>query len=142
MPSTIITDKLSHWIDEHFDELVAFLQKMVQLPTDMPPGNNAPHAQAVVEALSAWGLNAAAHPVPDDMVKSYGMTSITNLIVRRPYGENGPIVAMNAHGDVVPPGEGWTRPPYGGVVENGRLYGRAAAVSKSDFATYIFAVRA
>ncbi|HLU04036.1 MAG TPA: ArgE/DapE family deacylase [Advenella sp.] len=142
MPSTIITDKLSHWIDEHFDELVAFLQKMVQIPTDMPPGNNAPHAQAVVEALSAWGLNAAAHPVPDDMVKSYGMTSITNLIVRRPYGENGPIVAMNAHGDVVPPGEGWTRPPYGGVVENGRLYGRAAAVSKSDFATYIFAVRA
>jgi acetylornithine deacetylase/succinyl-diaminopimelate desuccinylase-like protein len=32
----------------------------------------------------------------------------------------------------VPPGEGWTRPPYDGVVENGRIYGRAAAVSKSD----------
>ena len=32
--------------------------------------------------------------------------------------------------------------PYGGEVVGGRLYGRAAAVSKSDFATYTFAVRA
>jgi acetylornithine deacetylase/succinyl-diaminopimelate desuccinylase-like protein len=43
---------------------------------------------------------------------------------------------------VVPPGEGWSHDPYGGTVEAGRLYGRAAAVSKSDFATYTFAVRA
>jgi acetylornithine deacetylase/succinyl-diaminopimelate desuccinylase-like protein len=41
----------------------------------------------------------------------------------------------------VPPGEGWSHDPYGGSIENGRLYGRAAAVSKSDFATYAFAVR-
>ena len=43
---------------------------------------------------------------------------------------------------MVPPGEGWTHDPYGGEVVDGRLYGRAAAVSKSDFATYTFAVRA
>ena len=52
------------------------------------------------------------------------------------------MLALNAHGDVVPPGEGWTKPPYGGVIEQGRLYGRAAAVSKCDFTTYLFAVRA
>jgi acetylornithine deacetylase/succinyl-diaminopimelate desuccinylase-like protein len=51
-------------------------------------------------------------------------------------------VALNAHGDVVPPGEGWTHDPYGGEVVDGRLYGRASAVSKSDFATYTFALRA
>jgi succinyl-diaminopimelate desuccinylase len=43
---------------------------------------------------------------------------------------------------VVPPGEGWSRDPYGGEVANGKLYGRASAVSKSDFATYTFATRA
>jgi acetylornithine deacetylase/succinyl-diaminopimelate desuccinylase-like protein len=75
-------------------------------------------------------------------VRDYGMETITNLIVRRPYAAGGPTVALNAHGDVVPPGDGWTRPPYGGVVEDGYIYGRAAAVSKCDFATYIFAVRA
>jgi acetylornithine deacetylase/succinyl-diaminopimelate desuccinylase-like protein len=52
------------------------------------------------------------------------------------------VIALNAHGDVVPPGEGWTHDPYGGEVVDGRLYGRAAAVSKSDFATYTFALRA
>jgi acetylornithine deacetylase/succinyl-diaminopimelate desuccinylase-like protein len=51
-------------------------------------------------------------------------------------------VALNAHGDVVPPGEGWTHDPYGGEIEAGKIYGRAAAVSKCDFATYAFAVRA
>ncbi len=52
------------------------------------------------------------------------------------------MIALNAHGDVVPPGEGWTHDPYGGEIVDGRLYGRASAVSKSDFATYTFAVRA
>jgi acetylornithine deacetylase/succinyl-diaminopimelate desuccinylase-like protein len=43
---------------------------------------------------------------------------------------------------VVPPGEGWTKDPYGAEIEDGKLYGRAAAVSKSDFASFTFAVRA
>jgi succinyl-diaminopimelate desuccinylase len=42
----------------------------------------------------------------------------------------------------VPPGEGWTRDPYGGEVVDGKLYGRAAAVSKCDFSTFTFATRA
>ena len=54
----------------------------------------------------------------------------------------GRTIALNAHGDVVPPGEGWTHDPYGGEIVDGKLYGRASAVSKSDFATYTFAVRA
>jgi acetylornithine deacetylase/succinyl-diaminopimelate desuccinylase-like protein len=52
------------------------------------------------------------------------------------------VVGLNAHGDVVPPGEGWTHDPYGGEIVDGRLYGRATAVSKSDFSTYLFATRA
>jgi acetylornithine deacetylase/succinyl-diaminopimelate desuccinylase-like protein len=43
---------------------------------------------------------------------------------------------------VVPPGDGWTQDPYGAAIVDGRLYGRASAVSKSDFASYTFAVRA
>ncbi len=43
---------------------------------------------------------------------------------------------------MVPPGDGWSKPPYEGVVEKGRMYGRGVAVSKSDFATYTFALRA
>ncbi|MEO7497519.1 MAG: M20/M25/M40 family metallo-hydrolase [Massilia sp.] len=135
-------DKLIAWIDAHFDEQVAFLQKVVQVPTDTPPGNNAPHADAVADMLAAFGWTAEKHAVPAQLVADYGMQSITNLIVRRPYQAGGPTIALNAHGDVVPPGEGWTKPPYGAVIEDGYIYGRATAVSKGDFATYIFAARA
>lgn len=132
---------LDQWIDAHFDEEVRFLQALVQVPTDTPPGNNAPHAERTAELLGAMGLSAEKHPVPAADVQAAGMQSITNLIVRRRYGE-GPTVALNAHGDVVPPGDGWTHDPYGGEIEDGKMYGRAAAVSKSDFATYTFALRA
>jgi acetylornithine deacetylase/succinyl-diaminopimelate desuccinylase-like protein len=91
--------------------------------------------------LQGFGFQAEKHPVPVDEVKACGLQSITNLIVRRPYGA-GPTIALNAHGDVVPPGEGWTHDPYGGEVVDGKLYGRASAVSKCDFSTYTFAVRA
>jgi acetylornithine deacetylase/succinyl-diaminopimelate desuccinylase-like protein len=135
-------EQLDAWIDAHFDEEVKFLQALVQVPTDTPPGNNAPHAERTAELLKGFGFEAEKHAVPEWALKEYGMASITNLIVRRPYAAGGRTVALNAHGDVVPPGEGWTHQPYGGEIVDGKLYGRASAVSKSDFATYTFAVRA
>jgi len=134
-------DKLDAWIDAHFDEEVRFLQELVRVPTDTPPGNNAPHAERTAQLLQGFGFEAQKHPVPQAEVQAYGLQSITNLIVRRRYGE-GRTIALNAHGDVVPPGEGWTREPYAGEIVDGRIYGRATAVSKSDFATFTFAVRA
>ncbi|MGE5339265.1 MAG: M20/M25/M40 family metallo-hydrolase, partial [Gemmatimonadota bacterium] len=132
---------LDAWIDAHFDEQVRFLQQLVRVPTDTPPGNNGPHAERTAGLLQEFGFDVEKHPVPEREVADHGLTSITNLIVRRRYGP-GRTVALNAHGDVVPPGEGWTHDPYGGEIADGRIYGRAAAVSKSDFATYSFAVRA
>jgi succinyl-diaminopimelate desuccinylase len=134
-------DKLDAWIDAHFDEEVRFLQELVRVPTDTPPGNNAPHAERTTQLLQGFGFEAEKHPVPQAEVQAYGLQSITNLIVRRRYGE-GRTIALNAHGDVVPPGEGWSHDPYAGEIADGNIYGRATAVSKSDFASFTFAVRA
>ncbi len=134
--------QLDAWIDQHFDEQVRFLQALVRVPTDTPPGNNAPHAERTAELIRDFGFEAEKHAVPSAEVQAYGMESITNLIVRRPYGGGGCTVALNAHGDVVPPGEGWTHDPYGAEIMDGKMYGRATAVSKSDFSTFTFAVRA
>lgn len=142
--------QLDAWIDAHFDEQVRFLQELVRVPTDTPPGNNAPHAERTAELLTAMGLQAEKHSVPANEVQAAGMQSITNLVVRRHYGQSaadgagrgGITIALNAHGDVVPPGEGWTHDPYGGEIADGNMYGRATAVSKSDFSSYTFAVRA
>jgi len=134
--------RLDAWIDAHFDEQVRFLQQLIRVPTDTPPGNNAPHAERTAELLQAMGIETEKHPVPAAEVAAAGLQSITNLIVRRRFGAGGKTIALNAHGDVVPPGEGWTHDPYGGEIEDGQIYGRASAVSKSDFATFTFAMRA
>jgi acetylornithine deacetylase/succinyl-diaminopimelate desuccinylase-like protein len=95
--------------------------------------------------LHAFGFETEKYAVPQAEVAAEGLQSITNLVVRRKYGSPGnpgKTILLNAHGDVVPPGDGWTKNPYGGEIENGKIYGRASAVSKCDFSTYAFAVRA
>lgn len=134
-------EKLDTWIDTHFDEQVRFLQELIRVPTDTPPGNNTPHAERTAELLLSFGFDAEKHAVPEAEVRAAGLETITNLVVRRKYGA-GTTVLLNAHGDVVPPGEGWTKNPYGGEISEGKIYGRASAVSKCDFSTYTFAVRA
>jgi len=135
-------NRLDQWIDAHFDEQVSFLQSVLSVPTDTPPGNNTPHALHTAELLKKYDMQAQAHAVPAEVVQAAGLESITNLIVKRQYGQGGRVLALNAHGDVVPPGDGWTYPPYAGEIHDGKIYGRAAAVSKCDFSTYVFAVRA
>ncbi|MFM2208812.1 MAG: hypothetical protein RIQ96_455, partial [Pseudomonadota bacterium] len=60
--------QLDAWIDAHFDEQVQFLQQLVRVPTDTPPGNNAPHAERTAELIRAFGFEAEKHPVPADEV--------------------------------------------------------------------------
>ena len=133
---------LDAWIDRHFDDEVAFLRELVRVPTDTPPGDNARHAEHTAELLGAMGFAVERHAPPADAVRAAGLVSVVNLLVRHRFGAGGPVIALNAHGDVVPPGSGWTRPPYAGEIDNGRMFGRGVAVSKSDFATYAFALRA
>ena len=134
--------RLDAWIDAHFDEEAAFLQELVRVPTDTPPGDNAPHAERTAELLASSASSPNATPVPEAVVREQGLTSITNLIVRRRYGDGGRRSPSTRTATSCRRAKAGRHDPYGGEVEDGRLYGRAAAVSKSDFATYTFAVRA
>jgi acetylornithine deacetylase/succinyl-diaminopimelate desuccinylase-like protein len=132
---------IESWLEARQPQAVAFLAELVKVPSDTPPGDNAPHARRAAALLAAMGFEVERHEVPGDEAAAAGLASITNLVVRCRFGA-GPTVALNAHGDVVPPGGGWTHDPYAAAVEGGRMYGRGVAVSKSDFATYAFALAA
>jgi len=132
---------LAAHVDQHHQEAVRFLAELVKVPSDNPPGDCAPHGVRAGQLLEALGFAVERDPVPADAVAANGMKSATNLIVRHRFGP-GPVIALNAHGDVVAPGEGWSSDPYGAEIRNGRMYGRGVAVSKSDFATYAFALKA
>jgi acetylornithine deacetylase/succinyl-diaminopimelate desuccinylase-like protein len=102
-------ERLDAWIDAHFDEEVRFLQELVRVPTDTPPGNNAPHAERTAELLQASASRRRS------IRCRRRRCSATACIDHQPdraaqYGA-GRTVALNAHGDVVPPGDGWTHDP-------------------------------
>lgn len=135
-------EKIRTFLDAEHERQVAFLAELVKVPSDNPPGDCRHHAERAAELLEGLGLEVERHPVPEDQVRQNGMISAVNLVVRRRFGQGRPVVALNAHGDVVPPGEGWTKDPYGAEIVDGWMYGRGVAVSKSDFATYTWALRA
>jgi len=126
----------------HRDDAMCLVADLVKVPSDNPPGDCDRHAEAAARLLEGLGFAVERLPVPTALVAAAGMKRATNLIVRRSFGEGGPVVALNAHGDVVPPGDGWSRDPYGAEIVDGWMYGRGAAVSKSDFATYAYALKA
>ena len=133
---------INQHVKAHGENAVAFLARLVQTPSDNPPGNCAPHAEATAALLEGMGLAVERHPVPKALCDAHGMIAATNLVVRKRFGVGGPTIALNAHGDVVPPGTGWTQDPYGAGILDGTMYGRGVAVSKSDIATYAFALLA
>src|SRR5262249_22006231 len=141
----MLADTVSAFVDRDFVRETEFLAELVKVASDNPPGDCAPHAARARELLERLGLTVEAYPVPQPLVAAAGMASVTNLVVRRRFGD-GPVIALNAHGDVVPPGLGWRLDPYGATVEDGAhgpvMYGRGVAVSKSDFATYTWVLLA
>jgi acetylornithine deacetylase/succinyl-diaminopimelate desuccinylase family protein len=140
-------DPISSFIARDFGRQTGFLAEMVRLPSDNPPGDCTPPALQARQLLQKLGFTVESHEVPADLVKANGMLSATNLVVRERFGAGGQTIALNAHGDVVPPGAGWTHDPYGAeIVEEPPhgpvMYGRGVAVSKSDFATYAWVLLA
>jgi succinyl-diaminopimelate desuccinylase len=137
-------EKLVQWIQEQEEEILHFLKKLVQTPSDNPSGDCLPIATVLEKQLKELGFeNVSLLEVDDVAVKENGMISLANVLSTSVFGDGkGPNVVLNAHGDVVPPGLGWSVDPYGGEIVEGKMYGRGVAVSKSDIAAYTYAVLA
>lgn len=136
-------DPVGEAVAAGFEAEVAFLQRLVRTRSDIPPGDFAAMTETVGDGLEALGFNVERHPVPEPFARQYGLRNVVDLVVRHRFGSGGgPIVALQAHGDVVPAGAGWSVDPFGGEILRRALWGRGAAVSKSDIAAYAFALRA
>jgi acetylornithine deacetylase/succinyl-diaminopimelate desuccinylase-like protein len=146
-PFALAAARVSEFLLAQREAQQAFLAAMVRQPSDNPPGDCAPHAQITASCLEGLGLRVERHVVPAAEVAAAGMRSCTNLIVRQHFGSAsadapGTVLALNAHGDVVPPGSGWSVDPYAATVRDGVMLGRGVAVSKSDFASYVWVMLA
>lgn len=133
--------KILAFVESNRAAAVAMLGELVKVPSDNPPGDCQAHAERAARLYESLGFEVERHPVPADRVRAVGMISASNLVIRRSFGP-GPVIALNAHGDVVAPGQGWSVDPYGAVIKDNFMYGRGVVTSKSDFATYAYALLA
>lgn len=122
-------------------EMVAFLQNLVRLPTENPPGETLAAIEWLAAVLERRGWAVERHPVPDPFARHHGRSDVVNLLVRRRFGD-GPTVALHAPIDTLPAGGAWRREPFGADLRDGRLYGRGSRDSKGDIAAFVFALAA
>ncbi|MED1467058.1 M20/M25/M40 family metallo-hydrolase [Bacillus salipaludis] len=124
--------------------MIGFLQKLVQTPSDNPSGDCYPMASLLHQQLCKLEFDdVSLLEVDKEEVEAAGMISLANVLARSKFGSGEKTnIVLNAHGDVVPPGLGWSVDPYGGEFIDGNMYGRGVAVSKSDIAAYTYAILA
>ena len=124
------------------NEAVEFTREMVRIPTVNPPGDfYEDGARCIGKWLQGAGFTA-------DYIAAEGMAEHTakhprvNVIGRRDGARAGKTLHLNGHFDVVPPGAGWTKDPFGAEVADGKIYGRGTCDMKAGIAAALFAAEA
>ncbi|HEV3059775.1 MAG TPA: acetylornithine deacetylase/succinyl-diaminopimelate desuccinylase family protein [Vicinamibacterales bacterium] len=135
-------DRVAAEVDAAAGEIVRYTQDLVRIPTVNPPGDH---------------YDACAHFIGDDLTRrGYDVEYIAadgrpehtarhprvNVVGSRRGSGVGPVVHLNGHFDVVPPGDGWTVDPFAGVVRGGRIFGRGVCDMKAGLAAAVFAAEA
>jgi succinyl-diaminopimelate desuccinylase len=137
-----MNEQLFRAIEARSDDLVTLTSDLIRFPTVNPPGDAyTPCAEFIGERMRRSGFETTlirGEGAPGDSDRY----PRTNVIARREGGKPGPTVHFNSHIDVVEAGEGWTVDPFGGVVKDGRVYGRGACDMKGGLAASIIAVEA
>ncbi|MEL6958390.1 MAG: acetylornithine deacetylase/succinyl-diaminopimelate desuccinylase family protein [Pseudomonadota bacterium] len=124
------------------DDLIALTQDLIRIPTLNPPGECYPDICDYLDRrLKAAGfetelIRATGTPGDSDTYPRW------NIVARKEGTSQGECVHFNSHIDVVEVGQGWTRDPFGGALEDGKIYGRGACDMKGGLAASIIAVEA
>ena len=108
-------------------EVVELLQEYVRTPSIS--GNERELAEKILKKCNEINLDAK--------IDRHG-----NVIARYKWGKGGPKIVLNAHMDTVGVGEGWTKDPFGAVIEGDYLYGRGACDDKGSIVAQLMGVKA
>ena len=135
-------DQVLKEVEAARDEIVAFTADLIRIPTVNPPGDAYRECAALIGGrLADAGLDVQ-YVEADGRAEHTAAHPRINVVGRGAGRGAGKRVHLNGHFDVVPPGDGWSVDPFGGVVQDGRIYGRGASDMKSGIAAALFAVEA
>jgi acetylornithine deacetylase/succinyl-diaminopimelate desuccinylase-like protein len=143
MPSDTELADLTRAVEDLEDEAVSFLREMVRTPSVNPPGDYAPILDLLRSRYEGYGWDVEVEWAPDDLLEALDLPHPRPNVLAYVTRGDGPTVALNAHIDTVPvEASKWTYDPFGGEIDDGRLYGRGARDSKGRIAAYTLAARA
>ncbi|MEO7218050.1 MAG: acetylornithine deacetylase/succinyl-diaminopimelate desuccinylase family protein [Gemmatimonadaceae bacterium] len=137
-----VIDNLMAVIDAATDEMVEFTRDMLRIPTINPPGDAYVEcAELIGRRLETFGF-VVDYPVADGRPEHTASHPRMNVVGLKQGQSMRPLVHLNGHFDVVPVGDGWTVDPFGGMVRDGRIYGRGSCDMKAGITAAIYAAEA
>ncbi|WP_263365372.1 acetylornithine deacetylase/succinyl-diaminopimelate desuccinylase family protein [Edaphobacter bradus] len=140
--SVDLQEAVSRSVEALRDEMIAWLQDLVRIPTVNPPGENyTAAAEFIGSKLASFGYDThyiAAEELPEHTPQHPRV----NVFGRMEGSTPRPALHFNGHFDVVPVGDGWTVDPFGALIRDGKLYGRGVSDQKAGIAASIFAIEA
>jgi len=114
-------------IENMRDDIIKFHREIIKMPSENPPSKYKEISKFLENKMNEIGLNPK---------------NKRNNVIGEIGNEMGPTLIFNAHYDTVERFTGWKRDPFGGVVENDRIYGRGASDDKSCITAELFAAKA
>jgi len=140
--------KIESYIDQHADEAIAFLQKLVQQPSVQ--GNEKGVQEIVIKKLKELQLGVDVwDPAYQELSKSEyfvasrdsyeGSPNVVGVLKGTGGGRS---VILNGHIDVVPEGDRtkWKHDPFSGAIEGGKMFGRGTTDMKGGNVALILAM--
>jgi succinyl-diaminopimelate desuccinylase len=135
------TDRILAEVDRAADEIVQFTVDLVRIPTINPPGDEYESCARFLGDHLRQRQFDVEYVVADGRPEHTARHPRVNVVGSR-RGGGGPVVHLNGHIDVVPPGDGWTLDPFAGVVHDGRIFGRGVCDMKAGIAAAVYAAEA
>lgn len=143
-------DRIKGWINSHEEESIAFLQRIIQIPS--VTGDEGTIQTFIAEYMTGMGLSVDVfvpsleelkrHPAYVEPAQSYEWRP--NVVALCGGCGGGRSLLFNGHIDVIPEGalENWEHGPWSGDIADGKLYGRGASDMKSGVAAMTMALKA
>ncbi|MEW6322304.1 MAG: acetylornithine deacetylase/succinyl-diaminopimelate desuccinylase family protein [Acidobacteriota bacterium] len=142
MKSVAVIDRVLAAVDACADEIVDFTAELIRIPTVNPPGEGYADCARLIGARLAGGGFEVDYVAAEGRPEHTAAHPRVNVVGWKRGRLARPAVHLNGHVDVVPAGAGWTVDPFGGVVRDGRIYGRGACDMKAGIAAAVYAAEA
>jgi succinyl-diaminopimelate desuccinylase len=130
-----LNGRIDSWIDNHRSSIVNSVQELIRIPSVLGPA--APEAPFGSETLRA--LNYYVKLANDNGIAT---ESFDGYAVHAEIGTGEKLIGVLSHVDVVPEGNDWKHQPFGGEVEDGKIFGRGAIDDKGPTIAAFYAVLA